>query len=54
LAGGDAGEVRSERLHPGAHLRFTDVDGHHFACFATDTRRASSLTWNCVTESGPL
>jgi hypothetical protein len=31
--------VRRERPHPGAQLRFTDVDGHRFTCFATDTRR---------------
>jgi hypothetical protein len=31
--------VRKERPHPGAQLRFTDVDGHRFTCFATSTRR---------------
>jgi Transposase DDE domain group 1 len=31
--------VRRERPHPGAQLRFTDVDGHRFTCFATDARR---------------
>jgi len=31
--------VRRERPHPGAQLRFTDIDGHRFTCFATDTRR---------------
>jgi len=31
--------VRKERPHPGAQLRFTDIDGHRFTCFATDTRR---------------
>jgi hypothetical protein len=31
--------VRRERPHPGAQLRFTDVGGHRFTCFATDTRR---------------
>ena len=30
--------VRKERPHPGAQLRFTDIDGHRFTCFATDTR----------------
>ena len=30
--------VRKERPHPGAQLRFTDVDGHRFTCFATGTR----------------
>ena len=29
--------VRKERPHPGAQLRFTDIDGHRFTCFATDT-----------------
>jgi hypothetical protein len=31
--------VRKERPHPGAQLRFTDVDGHRFTCFATDAKR---------------
>jgi Transposase DDE domain group 1 len=31
--------VRGERPHPGAQLRFTDIDGHRFTCFATDTKR---------------
>jgi Transposase DDE domain group 1 len=31
--------VRRERPHPGAQLRFTDVDGHRFTAFATDARR---------------
>jgi Transposase DDE domain group 1 len=31
--------VRRERPHPGAQLRFTDIDGHRFTCFATDARR---------------
>jgi len=31
--------VRKERPHPGAQLRFTDIDGHRFTCFATDTRQ---------------
>ena len=30
--------VRKERPHPGAQLRFTDLGGHRFTCFATDTR----------------
>jgi hypothetical protein len=30
--------VRKERPHPGAQLRFTDIDGHRFTCFATDAR----------------
>jgi DDE family transposase len=31
--------VRKERPHPGAQLRFTDLDGHRFTCFATNTRK---------------
>jgi len=31
--------VRKERPHPGAQLRFTDLDGHRFTCFAAGTRR---------------
>jgi hypothetical protein len=31
--------VRKERPHPGAQLRFTDLDGHRFTAFPTDTRR---------------
>ncbi|GGK45095.1 hypothetical protein Ppa06_00750 [Planomonospora parontospora subsp. parontospora] len=30
--------VRKERPHPGAQLRFTDIDGHRFTCFVTNTR----------------
>ena len=30
--------VRRERPHPGAQLRFTDVDGHRFTVFVTGTR----------------
>jgi hypothetical protein len=30
--------VRRERPHPGAQLRFTDLDGHRFTCFATDAK----------------
>jgi hypothetical protein len=29
--------VRKERPHPGAQLRFTDIDGHRVTCFATST-----------------
>jgi hypothetical protein len=29
--------VRKERPHPGAQLRFTDIGGHRFTCFATST-----------------
>jgi hypothetical protein len=31
--------VRKERPHPGAQLRFTDIDGHRFTALATDARR---------------
>jgi hypothetical protein len=30
--------ARKERPHPGAQLRFTDIDGHRFTCFATSTK----------------
>jgi Transposase DDE domain group 1 len=30
--------ARKERPHPGAQLRFTDIDGHRFTCFATDAK----------------
>jgi Transposase DDE domain group 1 len=41
LAGWPAGMrviVRKERPHPGAQLRFTDIDGHRFTAFATGTK----------------
>src|SRR4051795_3731242 len=31
--------ARRERPHPGAQLRFTDLDGHRFTVFVTNTRR---------------
>src|SRR5215469_358910 len=31
--------VRRERPHPGAQLRFTDIDGHRFTAFATDAKK---------------
>jgi hypothetical protein len=31
--------VRRERPHPGAQLRFTDIDGHRFTCLVTNARR---------------
>jgi hypothetical protein len=34
--------VRKERPHPGAQLRFTDLDGHRFTCFVTGTRPGGS------------
>jgi hypothetical protein len=30
--------ARKERPHPGAQLRFTDIGGHRFTCFATSAR----------------
>jgi hypothetical protein len=45
--------VRKERPHPGAQLRFTDIDGHRFTAFATDARKGSSRTSNCGTAAGP-
>ncbi|MGW2552941.1 IS1380 family transposase [Streptomyces sp. NPDC001635] len=30
--------VRKERPHPGAQLRFTDLDGNRLTCFATNTK----------------
>ncbi len=33
------GIVRKERPHPGAQLRFTDIDGLRSTAFATNTRR---------------
>jgi hypothetical protein len=30
--------VRKERPHPGAQLRFTNIDGHRFTAFATSTK----------------
>jgi hypothetical protein len=30
--------VRKERPHPGAQLRFTDLNGNRFTCFATDAK----------------
>jgi hypothetical protein len=35
--------VRKERPHPGAQLRFVDIDGHRFTAFATDASTARSL-----------
>ena len=31
--------VRKKRPHPGAQLRFTDIDGHRFTAFATDAKK---------------
>ena len=32
---------RKERPHPGAQLRFTDLDGHRYQCFITDQKTRS-------------
>jgi hypothetical protein len=45
--------VRRERPHPGAQLRFTDIDGHRFTCFVTGTGTGNSPTWNCATAAAP-
>jgi len=40
LAGWPAGTrviIRAERPHPGAQLRFTDIDGHRLTAFATNS-----------------
>ena len=37
--GGMRVSVRKERPHPGAQLRFTDVDGHRFTAFASDAKK---------------
>jgi len=36
--------VRRERPHPGAQLRFSDIDGYRFQAFATDTP-VRQLSW---------
>lgn len=36
--------VRRERPHPGAQLRFDDVDGYRLTAFATNTRRGQRQT----------
>ncbi len=35
--------VRKERPHPGAQLTFTDIDGHRFTAFLTDTPHGQQL-----------
>jgi hypothetical protein len=46
--------VRKERPHPGAQLRFTDIDGHRGSPASPPAQRAgSSLTWNYATGDGP-
>jgi hypothetical protein len=43
--------VRKERPHSGAQLRFTDLDGHRFTCFATSTRTS---TYDRKDNRGPV
>ncbi len=49
--------ARKEKPHPGAQLRFDDVDGMRITAFATNTRpgaRAPSwLIWSYATAAGP-
>ena len=47
--------VRKERPHPGAQLRFTDIDGHRFTAFATDApARAARRPGAAPPPPGPL
>ncbi|MFB7335698.1 hypothetical protein ACFC00_29295 [Streptomyces adustus] len=47
--------VHTERPHPGALLRFTDIDGHGLTCFATNTKRKPTR-WprTASLQAGPL
>jgi len=45
--------VRRERPHPGAQLRFDDVEGYRLTAFVTNTVKASSPTSKCATAAGP-
>ena len=44
--------VRWERPHPGAQLRFTDINGCRFTAFATGAKTGNWLTWNYGTAAG--
>jgi len=44
--------VRKERPHPGAQLRFTDIDGHRFTCFATDAKTGQLADLELATAAG--
>ena len=47
--------VRAERPHPGAQLRFTDVNGNRLTAFATNTtRRATPGPGTAAPAPGPL
>ena len=39
MARGHAGHRPQGAPHPGAQLRFTDIDGHRFTAFATDATK---------------
>ena len=43
--------VRKERPHPGAQLRFTDIDGHRFTCFATDAKKGQLADLELLTPA---
>ena len=49
--------LRKERPHPGAQLRFTDIDGMRVTAFITDTAPGpcpgSWPAWNCAIASTP-
>ena len=45
--------VRKERPHPGAQLRFTDIDGHRFTAFATDAKKGQPADLELRTGGGP-
>jgi DDE family transposase len=44
---------RREDAHPGAQLRFTDLDGHRFQVFLTDQPDPTSPRLSCGTASAP-
>ena len=44
--------VRRERPHPGAQLRFDDVDGYRVTAFARTRRAGSWRIWKSVTDPG--
>jgi hypothetical protein len=45
--------VRRERPHPGAQLSFTDLDGHRFTAFLTDTPAGNRPTSKSATAPTP-
>ena len=45
--------VRKERPHPGAQLRFTDIDGHRFTAFATDAKKGQLADLELRHRRGP-